>query len=120
MQSDHLIEEERDRWIDPVTGLFKPHNSARRLKKLRTEALMADIAEEFDGGLAALGPADRIILEKACVLLCGRPHSHWDQVRVVNSAGRLLGGLRKRLKPKPSQARRGPSMSDLLKGNGNG
>src|SRR5262245_60857795 len=96
---DTAISPERD----PVTGYFLHGNSIRRQKRQRIEAMMRDIASEFDGGLDALKPSDRISLEKACSLLCGCPQRHDVEVRAINSANRLLSGLRKRLKPEPDR-----------------
>jgi hypothetical protein len=112
MQTAFLADQDRN----PVTGLFMPGNNARRLKRFRIEAMMRDIADtEFEGGFIGLKPSDRIALEKACTLLCGHPKRHDVEVRAINSAARLLAGLRKRIKPKKQpNARRGPSMASLL------
>jgi hypothetical protein len=110
MQTAFLADQDRN----PETGLFMPGNSARRMKRLRIEAMMRDIAGEFEGGFDALKPSDGIALEKACSLLCGHPRRHDVEVRAINSANRLLSGLRKRLKPKRASVRHGPSMASLL------
>jgi hypothetical protein len=93
---------------------FQPGNNARNAKRQRIAQLMADIAADFEGGLDGMRAADRIILEKAAGLLCQTPKTHWDACRGINAANRLLGGLRKRLKPRPRQARTAPSMAELL------
>ena len=51
---------------DPVSGLFKPGNNARRLKKLRVQALMDDIAFEFENAAVwpTWGPATGSLSKK--------------------------------------------------------
>ncbi len=108
---------------DPATGLFVAGNNARGHKRDRIQQLMTEIAAEFEGGLDTMRSSDRVVLERACSLLLGRPRSHWDSCRGVNAANRLLGGLRKRLKPKRMAPRQRPSLVALManrENNGNG
>ena len=101
---------------NPATVRENTHITSFATKRFRIEAMMRDIADtEFEGGFIGLKPSDRIALEKACTLLCGHPKRHDVEVRAINSAARLLAGLRKRIKPKKQpNARRGPSMASLL------
>jgi hypothetical protein len=94
-------------------GKFRANNNAWRTKKLAIASLVRDIAKEFEGGLSAMRPSDRVILERIAVLMLSRPKSNWDYVRTTNSANRLLGSMRKRLAPRRFKAR-APSMASLL------
>jgi hypothetical protein len=106
MQTAFPTDQDRD-------GKFVAGNNARGHKRERIQQLMAEIAAEFEGGLDAMRAADMVVLERACSLLLGRPRSHWDSCRGVNAANRLLGGLRKRLKPR-KRAVTTPTMDELL------
>jgi hypothetical protein len=54
-------------------------------------AMEAELAADLGGNLSM---ADRIMLARAVELLCRRPRSHDDAVRLTNAATRILQALR--------------------------
>jgi hypothetical protein len=64
--------------------------------KLRRTKLLADIAADF-GGLDALSAGDRALLERAVSLLCANPKLHVERTRAINTAHRIINGIRRRV-----------------------
>jgi hypothetical protein len=70
--------------------------------KARTLAEAYRLSVEF-GGYDSLSVTDRVLIEQAATLLLRRPRRREDDLRRINSIGRLLGALRRRHDPGPKR-----------------
>lgn len=96
-------------------GTYLPGQSGNpdgaRSRQRRHAALMRQHARDL-GGLSVLSVADRQWLAKAVDLLMRRPSSDEDRIRYLNTAARLIDGIRERQLKR--RRRRRPSALDAL------
>ena len=67
--------------------------------KQRREAIAQSLLDEL--GNPELSALDQALLRKAVDLLTRKPRDHNDQVRLTNTAHRIVRDLRERYAPKP-------------------
>ena len=96
----------------PYPWRWRPGQSGNPLgklsRKLRHAELMASLGADL-GGLDLLTAGDRALLSRAVDLLLVHPRDHTERTRSVNTAHRILNGIRGRVRRRP----KGPSHAEL-------
>jgi hypothetical protein len=88
MQQGEQRERQRGRpWPRGQSG----NPAGSRLIIERRAAIEADLVRDLGGDLS---PADHMLLSRGVELLCRKPRSHTDAVRLVNAGTRIIDKLR--------------------------
>jgi hypothetical protein len=66
-----------------------------RSRKARHAQMLERLAADM-GGVASLSPGDHVLLSRAADLLLLKPSTQEDGVRLLNSATRIIDGIRER------------------------
>jgi hypothetical protein len=87
-------------WVRGMASPYPCGAESVAARRARHRSMMEGIASSVGYTVDSMPPGDAILLAEACWLLMSKPRSHYDRVRAINAANRLIEGLRQRYAPK--------------------